>query len=63
MPWTPGEFKSRHNHRLSKGAAGKASRVANAMLARGVPEGEAIATANARAKGQKPKRHKSNPFK
>lgn len=63
MPWTPDEFKRKHNHSLSKSGAKKASRIADAMLKRGVPEGEAIATANARAKGQKPKRHKGNPFK
>lgn len=50
MPWTPSSFKSRHNHSLSSGEAKKASSMANAMLKRGVPEGEAIATANKRAK-------------
>jgi len=49
MPWTPAEFKRKHNHKLSDLQAVKASRIANAMLARGVPEGEAIATANSRA--------------
>jgi hypothetical protein len=33
------------------------------MLRSGVPEGEAIATANARAEGKKPKHHARNPFK
>ena len=58
MPWTPESFKSKHNHSLSSGQAKKAASIANAMLKRGVPEGEAIATANARAKGlrRKPKK-------
>ena len=49
MPWTPAEFKRKHNHKLSDLQAVKASKIANAMLARGVPEGEAIAVANSRA--------------
>ena len=52
MPWTPKEFASRHNHSLSGSQAKKASSIANAMLGRGVPEGEAIATANKRAGSQ-----------
>jgi uncharacterized protein YdaT len=51
MPWTGKEFASRHNHKLKGAAADKAARQANAMLRAGVPEGEAIATANKRAKG------------
>lgn len=50
MPWTPQEFKSRHNHGLNKNQAKKASSIANAMLEKGVDEGVAIATANKRAK-------------
>lgn len=46
MPWSPGEFASRHNHGLSKAGAAKASSMANAMLRSGTPEGVAIATAN-----------------
>lgn len=49
MPWTAESFKSKHNHKLSKSQAAKAAKIANAMLARGVPEGEAIATANKKA--------------
>jgi uncharacterized protein YdaT len=49
MPWTGKEFASRHNHKLKGAAAGKAARQANAMLRAGVPEGEAIATANKHA--------------
>jgi uncharacterized protein YdaT len=46
MPWTGREFASRHNKKLSGEAASKAAAQANAMLRAGVPEGEAIATAN-----------------
>ena len=50
MPWKSGkEFASRHNHKLSGAAATRAAHQANAMLRAGVPEGEAIATANKRA--------------
>jgi hypothetical protein len=51
MPWTPDQFRSRHNKKLSGGQASEASGIANAMMRRGVSEGEAIATANARAEG------------
>ncbi len=50
MPWTGKSFASRHNHKLKGKAASRAASQANAMLRRGVPEGEAIATANKRAK-------------
>jgi uncharacterized protein YdaT len=46
MPWTPGEYASRHNHSLSKAGASKAASMANAMLRSGTDEGVAIATAN-----------------
>jgi len=46
VPWSPKSFAECHNKKLSGGAAKKASEVANAMLSQGVPEGEAIATAN-----------------
>ncbi len=47
MPWASGKsFAERHNHKLKGAAADKAKDVANAMLKSGVPEGEAIATAN-----------------
>jgi uncharacterized protein YdaT len=46
MPWSARSFRSKHNHKLSPAQAGKAARQANAMLEAGVPEGEAIATAN-----------------
>jgi uncharacterized protein YdaT len=49
MPWTAKEFKDRHNHKLTLAAAGAAARQAAAMIKAGVPEGEAIATANKHA--------------
>lgn len=55
MPWTGKSFKSRHNKKLSGAQAGKASKIANAILKRTGDEGLAIATANARAKGKKRK--------
>jgi uncharacterized protein YdaT len=56
MPWTPGQFRARHNKKLSPAQAKEAAAVADAMLKRGVSESEAIATANARAEGKKPGR-------
>ena len=49
MPWTPKEFSSRHNKKLKGEAAKTAAKMANAMIAHGVPEGTAIATANKHA--------------
>lgn len=46
MPWTGSEFSERHNHSLHGERATHAAHIANAILGRGVPEGEAIATAN-----------------
>lgn len=46
MPWSPGEFKGRHNKAASPAQAKKGSEMANAMLREGVDEGIAIATAN-----------------
>lgn len=48
MPWTPEQFRARHNRKLSLAEALSASRQAEAMMRGGVPEGEAIATANKR---------------
>jgi len=61
MPWTPQSFRQKHNKKLSPEQAAHAARIANAMLKRGVGEGESIATANARVKGQKPQKH-DKPF-
>lgn len=47
MPW-PGTTFKKHNHSLSDSEARSAGKQATAMLNAGVPEGEAIATANAR---------------
>jgi uncharacterized protein YdaT len=49
MPWTGKTFKAKHNKKLSAGEAKKAAAQATAMVKAGVPEGEAIATANKRA--------------
>ena len=50
MPWKNGaEFAAKHNKKLKGAAANKAAAMASAMIARGVPEGEAIATANKHA--------------
>lgn len=47
MPWKSGaEFAARHNKKLKGAAASKAKDQAEAMIKKGVPEGEAIATAN-----------------
>lgn len=50
MPWSPQEFRSRHNKRLSLAEAVKASSMANAIMREGGDEGVAIATANKRAR-------------
>lgn len=46
MPWSAGEFASRHNHGLNKAGAAKASSMANAILRSGGSDRVAIATAN-----------------
>lgn len=55
MPWSGSEFAAKHNHKLKGKAATKAAKIGTAMVERGVPEGEAIATANKRAKGHSAK--------
>lgn len=50
MPWTPSSFRKKHNKSLSDAEAKKAAAQATAVLKSGVPEGEAIAIANAQAK-------------
>jgi uncharacterized protein YdaT len=52
MPWTGKTFAAKHNRKLKGKSAAKAARIATAMVERGAPEGEAIATANARAEGK-----------
>lgn len=49
MPWTGKSFAQKHNHKLKGKAAEKAATQATAMVNAGVPEGEAIATANKHA--------------
>ena len=59
MPWTPKQFRDKHNKKLSLGAAKHAAAQAEAMIAHGVPEGESIATANkyaGKGLGAKPKK-------
>lgn len=51
MPW-PGTSFRKHNRKLTDAQARKGGRVATAMIDAGVPEGEAIATGNARAEGK-----------
>lgn len=47
MPWPTGKgFADSHNKKLKGAAAQKAADQATAMVRAGVPEGEAIATAN-----------------
>lgn len=62
MPWTAEQFRNKHNKQLSLPAAAKAAAMATAMIKSGVPEGEAIATANkhaARGFGAMPKGKKA----
>jgi uncharacterized protein YdaT len=60
MPWTAKSFAKKHNHKLKGAAASKAARVATAMVKKGVPEGIAIATGNARGEGKAPHRRARN---
>ena len=54
MPWSSGAvFARKHNRKLKGAAAGKAKSVAEAMMRRGVAEGEAIATGNKVGKDRK----------
>jgi len=46
MPWDAKGFAEKHNSKLTGKAASKAAEMATAMVKSGVPEGEAIATAN-----------------
>lgn len=57
MPWSPQEFRKKHNKKLSDAQATKASEQANAMLKEGVDEGIAIATANKNVKSKIKKRY------
>ncbi len=57
MPWSGKTFSEKHNHKLHGKAAEKAAKQATAMVNAGVPEGEAIATANKQAKKKKGHEH------
>ncbi len=46
MPWTPEQFSSKHNHKLSGKAARGASEVANKELAKGASDATAIRIGN-----------------
>jgi uncharacterized protein YdaT len=61
MPWSPKEFRERHNKGLSDSEATKASKIANAILKRTGDEALAIKTANARAKGAPIHNHPRSP--
>lgn len=63
MPWPHGsDFASKHNHKLHGRAAQKAADVATAMVNKGVPEGEAIATANKVGNNASKKHPKNRPY-
>jgi len=49
MPWTPKQFRDRHNKKLPLPAAKAAAARATAMIQHGVSEGVAIAVANKHA--------------
>lgn len=60
MPWDAKSFRAKHNKKLNPSQAAKGARVATAMVEKGVPEGIAIATGNARAEGKPMKSHQSS---
>lgn len=51
MPWSAESFRTKHAKHLTPAQSAKAASMANAMLARGVDEGVAIATAIKNSKG------------
>jgi uncharacterized protein YdaT len=54
MPWDAKSFASRHNHAIAgTPAAGKAAKIASAILKRGGDEGIAIAAANKKVTGMR----------
>lgn len=55
MPWTASTFRSRHNKGLSPGQSRRAAKIANGILRSTGDEKLAIATANARVKGNAPR--------
>lgn len=57
MPWTPEEFRRKHNKDLTPAQAKRAAAVANETLRRTGDEGRAVRTGNAVAKRKAHKRH------
>ncbi len=53
MPWDSREFRAKFNKKLSDRMAGKAAKVANAVLKKSGDEGQAIRIANAAVKKSK----------
>lgn len=47
MPWTPQQFKTRHNNKLTAAQAKVAARVANETLKKHGDEGRAVRAGNA----------------
>lgn len=52
MPWTPEEFRQKHDHSLTDKQAQKAAEIGNAMLRSGTDDATAIATAIKHVKHQ-----------
>ncbi len=50
MPWTADSYKKRHNKKLTKMQAQKASDISNAIFRETGDEGKAIRVANSRVK-------------
>lgn len=46
MPWTPEQFKERHNKSLTKKEAEQAASIANNVLKSGGTDADAVRTAN-----------------
>jgi uncharacterized protein YdaT len=55
MPWTPKQFRDRHNKKLTPAQSRKAATIANGILESGGSESLAIRTANARMKRKRRK--------
>jgi hypothetical protein len=47
MPWTPLDFKKKHNKKLGKAAAARGAAAANEVLKRTGDEGQAVRVGNA----------------
>lgn len=54
MPWSPKSFATKHNKGLSKPAATRAAKAANAVLKRTGDEGQAVRVGNTVAKKTRP---------